>query len=127
MRAPPAHATTEDLQRRAAEIRESIDRNLRQLEEQLQPDRVLSTVSSQLRVSGVALALTAGRVLLRHPKPVAAVGAAVLLYSLMRRRRTVRSYRRRGTALRGTGNVGRFARSIIDAARVVNSLRRGAL
>lgn len=127
MRHLPADATTEELQRRASELRASIDRTLRQLEEQLRGDRLMNTVSTQLRVSGVALALAAGRVVMRHPKPVAAVGAAVLLYSLAKRRRRSRPRRRAGSAIRSAQSVGRFAQGIMEAARLVNNLRRGGL
>lgn len=125
MRIQPAHATTEDLQRSASEIRADIDRTLTQLEEQLQADRLWHTVSAQLRVSGVALALAAGRTMMRHPKPVAAIGAAVLLYSLVTRRRRARPYRRPGTAMKRARTVGRFAQGLVQAARLVNNLRRG--
>jgi hypothetical protein len=127
MRNLPTDATTEELQRRAGEIRANIDRTLRQLEEQLRGDRLMNTVSTQLRVSGVALAMAAGRTMMRHPKPVAAVGAAVLLYSLAKRRRRTRPRRQPGSAIRGVQNVGRFAQGIMEAARLVNNLRRGGL
>lgn len=126
MRVPPADATTEDLQQRASEIRANIDRTLTQLEERLQTDRLLNTVSTQLRVSGVTLALAAGRVMLRHPKPIAAVGAALLLYSLAKRRRRARPYRRStGSAMSRAQSVGRFAQGLLQAARMVNNFRRG--
>jgi hypothetical protein len=125
MRVPPAHATTEDLQRRASEIRGDVDRTLRQLEEQLQPDRLWRGASAQLRTSGVALALAAGRAVMRHPKPVVAVGAAVLLYALATRKRRARSYRHSDIAIVRPNRLGSFARGVMDAAQLVSQLRRG--
>jgi ElaB/YqjD/DUF883 family membrane-anchored ribosome-binding protein len=127
MRNLPTDATTEELQRRASDIRANIDRTLLQLEDQLQSDRLMQTVSTQLRVSGSALAMAAGRAVMRHPKPMVAVGAAVLLYSLARRRRRARPHRQTSSAIRGMQNVGRFAQGIMEAARLVNNLRRGGL
>jgi hypothetical protein len=126
MRAEPAaNATTEDLQRRAGEIRASIDRTMRELEERLQANRLLGSVSTQLRTSGVALALAAGRTVVRHPKPAAAIGAAILLYSLVKRRRRARPYRREAPAMRRARTVGSFAKGLMEAARLVSTLRKG--
>lgn len=127
MRAQTANATTEDLQERAGEIRARIDHTMRELEDRLQAERLWGSVSTQLRTSGVALALAAGRTVVRHPKPAAAIGAAILLYALAKRRRRYRPYRPEGTAMSRARTVGRFARGLMEAARLVNSMRRGGL
>lgn len=129
MKVHPARASTEDLQRSASELRADIDRTLTLLEQQLSPDRLLHSVSTQLRVGGIALALAAGRTVARHPKPTAAVGAAVLLYALVARgRRGKETHRNEVVPAPRSSRMhvaARVARGVMDAARVVNHLRRG--